>query len=204
MPAVCSRGVEPRRFARRLYTPYGRLDGPHGSESVKVTEPRGANHSDAVRDWALPGRGIVFLSSWDVAPEFKQGRLQRVLPAYCQVADVWAATATRPADAAQLKICVEFLREQLTRGKNERAGPLTAPRHTSAVLDSARTAGRDPLQPGHHAQHRRLAAERATELQVRDVPRHPMQNLGGPVGLLDVSGFRQHPSKSLPDLKNVS
>ena len=57
------------------------------------------------------------LSSWDVSPEFKQGRLVRVLPAYSQVADVWAATATRLADAAKLKICVEFLTEHLTKGK---------------------------------------------------------------------------------------
>ena len=77
----------------------------------------GANHSDAVRNWALAGRGIVLLSSWDVAPEFKQGRMERVLPAYSQVADVWAATATRLADAAKLKICVEFLTEHLTKGK---------------------------------------------------------------------------------------
>ena len=94
-----------------------RMDGTHGPESVKVTGPMGANHSDAVRNWALAGRGIVMLSSWDVSPEFKQGRLVRVLPAYSQVADVWAATATRLANAAKLKICVEFLTEHLTKGK---------------------------------------------------------------------------------------
>jgi LysR family transcriptional regulator, transcriptional activator for dmlA len=94
-----------------------RMDGPNGPESVTVTGPMGANHSEAVRNWALAGRGIVMLSSWDVAPEFKQGKLERVLPAYSQVADVWAATATRLADSAKLKICVEFFVEHLTKGK---------------------------------------------------------------------------------------
>jgi LysR family transcriptional regulator, transcriptional activator for dmlA len=94
-----------------------RMDGPNGSESVKVTGPMGANHSDVVRNWALDGHGIVMLSSWDVAPELKEGTLERVLPGYSQVADVWAVTATRLADSAKVRICVEFLAQHLTKGK---------------------------------------------------------------------------------------
>jgi LysR family transcriptional regulator, transcriptional activator for dmlA len=94
-----------------------RMDGPDGPESVKVTGPMGANHSDVVRNWALDGHGIVMLSSWDVAPELKAGTLERVLPSHSQVADVWAVTATRLADSAKLRICVEFLAKHLTQGK---------------------------------------------------------------------------------------
>jgi LysR family transcriptional activator of dmlA len=94
-----------------------RMDGPNGPESVKITGPMGANHSDVVRNWALDGHGIVMLSSWDIAPELKHGTLLRVLPGYSQVADVWAVTATRLSDSAKLKICVEFLAKHLTQGK---------------------------------------------------------------------------------------
>jgi LysR family transcriptional activator of dmlA len=43
------------------------MTGPHGPESVKVAGPMGSNHSDIVRNWALDGRGITLLASWDVA-----------------------------------------------------------------------------------------------------------------------------------------
>lgn len=94
-----------------------RMDGPNGPESVKVAGSLGANHSDVVRNWALDGHGIVLLSSWDVAPELKKGVLERVLPAYSQVADLWAVTATRLADSPKLRICIEYLTKHLTQGK---------------------------------------------------------------------------------------
>lgn len=94
-----------------------RMDGPGGPESVKVTGSMGANHSDVVRKWALDGHGIVMLSSWDIAPELKEGALERVLPGYSQVADLWAATATRLADSPKLRVCIEYLSKYLTKGE---------------------------------------------------------------------------------------
>jgi LysR family transcriptional activator of dmlA len=43
--------------------------------------------------------------------------LQRVLPAYSEPANVWAATAARAADSPKVKVCIEFLRKHLTRGR---------------------------------------------------------------------------------------
>ena len=102
---------------RHLQFGVWRMDGPNGPESVRVTGPMGANHSDVVRNWALDGHGIVMLSSWDVAPELKEGALLRVLPAYSQVADVWAATATRSGDSPKLRVCIEYLAKHLTEGR---------------------------------------------------------------------------------------
>lgn len=128
-PAYLKRRGHPSRLAelamhdcllyreRHLMFGVWRMDGPHGSESVKVTGPMGSNHSDVVRNWALDGLGIVMLSSWDVAPELKSGALQRVLPAYSEVANVWAVTAARAADSPKIKVCIEFLQEHLNRGK---------------------------------------------------------------------------------------
>lgn len=93
-----------------------RMDGPHGSESVKVTGRLGSNHSDPVRNWAVGGHGIILLSSWDVAPRLKDGSLQRVLPQYRQAADVYAVMATRAGNSAKLRVCLDFLMEHLTHG----------------------------------------------------------------------------------------
>jgi LysR family transcriptional activator of dmlA len=93
-----------------------RLRGPQGVESVKVTSTLGSNHSDAVHNWAVDGHGIVLLSSWDVAARLKDGSMQRVLPAYHQQANVWALTATRLGNSAKLKVCVDYLVQQLQKG----------------------------------------------------------------------------------------
>ena len=93
-----------------------RMEGPHGSESVKVTGRLGSNHSDPVRNWAVDGHGIILLSSWDVAPLMKQGTLRRVLPQYRQPADVYAVTPTRSGNSVRLRLCLDFLTEHLTTG----------------------------------------------------------------------------------------
>jgi LysR family transcriptional activator of dmlA len=93
-----------------------RLQGPKGAESVKVTGRFGSNHSDVVRNWGIDGHGIFLLSIWDIAPNLKDGTAVRVLPAYREPADVWAMTSSRSSSSAKVRLCVEFLRRQLTRG----------------------------------------------------------------------------------------
>jgi len=98
--------------------PFGvwRLEGPNGIETVRVTGSVGSNHSDVVRNWALLDRGIIMLSIWDVANHLEDGSLVRVLPEYSQSADVWAVTPARLSSSTKLKVCVEFLIEQLISG----------------------------------------------------------------------------------------
>lgn len=93
-----------------------RMQGPRGLESVKVTGNLGTNHSDVVNHWALAGKGIVLLSSWDVDEALRSGALQRVLPDYCQRADVWAVTAARSQQSPKLQRCLSFLTEALCHG----------------------------------------------------------------------------------------
>lgn len=93
-----------------------RLQGPAGAESVKVTGAMGSNHSDIVRNWALDGHGIILLAGWDVAEALKSGALERVLPAYRQSADVWAVTAARLDSSAKLRLCTEFIVNELRDG----------------------------------------------------------------------------------------
>lgn len=93
-----------------------RLYGPDGLETVKVTGPLSSNHGDIVRQWALAAHGIMLRAVWDVAESLKSGELIRVLPAYYQPADVWAVTTARLANSAKVRVCVEYLEEQLRRG----------------------------------------------------------------------------------------
>jgi LysR family transcriptional activator of dmlA len=93
-----------------------RMYGPNGLETVKITGPMASNHSDIVRQWAYHGYGIIMASVWDVASSLASGQLVRILPLYSQPADVWAVTTARSTGSAKVKVCVEFLKEQLTHG----------------------------------------------------------------------------------------
>ncbi|NBA93761.1 LysR substrate-binding domain-containing protein [Pseudomonas sp. R5(2019)] len=93
-----------------------RLEGPAGMETVKVTGPMASNYSDIVREWAYEGFGIIMASTWDVAPSIDEGKLVRVLPAYRQHADVSAVTTVRASQSEKIRVCLEFLSEQLSSG----------------------------------------------------------------------------------------
>lgn len=93
-----------------------RLTGQDGEETVKVTGPVASNHSDIVRQWALEGYGVIMASVWDVASSLQSGALVRVLPNHLQRADVWAVTSARSSSSAKIRVCVEFLKQQLTSG----------------------------------------------------------------------------------------
>jgi len=94
-----------------------RLQGPNGTETVKVTGRFGSNHSDVVRNWGIDGNGILLLSVWDIASQLKDGSLVRVLPAYREPADVWAMTSSRSQDSAKVRICVDFMKRHLSTGE---------------------------------------------------------------------------------------
>jgi LysR family transcriptional activator of dmlA len=104
--------------------PFGtlRMDGPNGSESVKLTGPMGSNQSDAVRNWALHGLGICLLSRWDIAQRLRDGSMVRVLPQYEQPADLYAAMTVRASQSAKLRICLDFLRDHLASGPHALEG----------------------------------------------------------------------------------
>jgi len=94
-----------------------RLNGPNGVETVKVTGALSSNNAGVVRHWVHAGHGILLIASWDVADSLASGRLVQLLPAYQQEADVWAVSTTRLARSAKLRVCVQFLQEQLTHGQ---------------------------------------------------------------------------------------
>ncbi|KWR79910.1 LysR family transcriptional regulator [Cupriavidus sp. IDO] len=101
-----------------------RLQGPGGWETVKVTGPMASNHSDVTRQWALEGYGIIMASVWDVAASVRAGELVRVLPGWQQPADIWAVTSARASASARMRVCLEFLKMQLSQGPHALATSL--------------------------------------------------------------------------------
>lgn len=93
-----------------------RLQGPDGWETVKVTGPMASNHSDVTHQWALEGFGIIMASVWDVAASVRAGELVRVLPHWQQPADIWAVTSARASASVRMRVCLEFLKAQLSQG----------------------------------------------------------------------------------------
>lgn len=93
-----------------------RMVGPQGPVTVKVTGSMGSNHSDVVNTWAIAGKGIVLLASWDVHKHLASGELVRVLPEYYQPAEMWAVTAARVAQSPKLRLCLDFLIQHLRSG----------------------------------------------------------------------------------------
>ena len=95
--------------------PFGvwRLRGRNGEETVKVSGALSTNHGEIALCWALDGAGIVLRSRWDAQPYLDSGQLAVVLPEYTQEANVWAVYPQRLAGSAKLRVCVEFLDEQL-------------------------------------------------------------------------------------------
>ncbi|MGT2509615.1 LysR family transcriptional regulator [Cupriavidus basilensis] len=98
--------------------PFGtwRLTGPKGLESVKVTGNLSSNNNDIIRQWALDGHGIVRLAVWDCAKSLRDGELVHLLPAYRWPADIWAVTTGRLSESTKVRVCVNFLKEQMTSG----------------------------------------------------------------------------------------
>lgn len=100
-----------------------RLYGPNGLETVKVRTPMSSNHGDIVRTWAIEGHGIMLRAFWDVADSLENGDLVRVLPAYRQAAEVWAVSPVRLSASGKVRVCVQFLQDQLQRGPFALPGP---------------------------------------------------------------------------------
>ncbi len=90
-----------------------RLQSPSGTETVRVNGTMSSNNGEIVHQWGLDGHGIFLRSTWDVMTSLQEGRLRQVLPDYFQEADVMAVYPVRLTESAKVRLCVEFLQEQL-------------------------------------------------------------------------------------------
>jgi LysR family transcriptional activator of dmlA len=97
--------------------PFGawRLDGPDGVEVARVRGSLSTDLGEIAHRWALDGHGVVLRSYWDVAEGLRSGRLEHVLPAYSQEADVWVVHPTRLSRSPKVNAFVRLLGEHLAR-----------------------------------------------------------------------------------------
>ena len=97
--------------------PFGswRLEGPAGVEVTRVRSSLSTNLGEIAHRWAVDGHGIVLRSFWDVAESLRSGRLEQVLPAYSQEADVWAVHPSRLSRSPKMKAFVHLLTEHLSQ-----------------------------------------------------------------------------------------
>jgi DNA-binding transcriptional LysR family regulator len=89
------------------------LEGPSGSEIVKVDSAIRTNSSEVIREAVLVGLGIALRSTWDVGPDIQAGRLKRILPAYSasrRVA-VHAVYPSRRHLAHKVRVFIDLLAE---------------------------------------------------------------------------------------------
>ena len=84
-------------------------------ETAKVTGSLSSNHGEIALQWAMAGAGIVLRSHWDAKPHLDNGELVQVLPQYTQSANVWAVYPQRLAGSAKVRVCVEFMEQQLAQ-----------------------------------------------------------------------------------------
>ncbi|MBP0637490.1 LysR family transcriptional regulator [Cupriavidus sp. AcVe19-6a] len=102
-----------------------RLQGEGGNwETTKVTGPMASNVADVTHEWALEGYGIIMASVWDVAAAVRAGDLVRVLPGWHHPSDIWAVTSARASASARMRVCLAFLKAQLTQGPHALATSL--------------------------------------------------------------------------------
>jgi LysR family transcriptional activator of dmlA len=92
-----------------------RLQGPTGTETVKVRSSLSANDGEIIHRWARDGYGIMLRSFWDVAQGLSAGQLVRLLEGYGQEADVWAVYPTRLSRSPKVRMLVRFLADRLAR-----------------------------------------------------------------------------------------
>lgn len=87
-----------------------RLEGPHGEESVRVSERLRANNGDVLREAAIAGMGITLQPDFIVGQALADGRLVRILPRY-RIAPVriFAVYASRSHLAPKVRSFIDFL-----------------------------------------------------------------------------------------------
>ncbi|CEJ15547.1 LysR family transcriptional regulator [Phreatobacter sp. AB_2022a] len=88
-----------------------RLEGPDGSQVVRLHGPLKTNSSEVIREATLAGIGIALRSTWDVGPELKDGRLKVVLPEWraSRRVGVHAVYPTRRFLPQKVRVFIDWL-----------------------------------------------------------------------------------------------
>ncbi|MDC3332614.1 LysR family transcriptional regulator [bacterium] len=90
----------------------------YGNEKIKITvdSNRCSNDGDAVRLWAIAGKGIAYKSRLDMTEDLRAGRVVRVLPEYHSPSiDLNLMSPTREQITPAVLLLRDILREKFTQ-----------------------------------------------------------------------------------------
>ena len=88
------------------------LEGPNGTETLRVTERLRANNGDLLREAAIAGMGITLQPDFIVGQALDEGRLVQVLPEYRVLPlRIFAVYASRSHLAPKVRSFIDFLVE---------------------------------------------------------------------------------------------
>lgn len=82
-------------------------------QRIRVSGDFSSNNGEIIKIWCLAGQGIMLRSMWDVHTQITQGKLVHILTDYWQEADIWAVYPERLKNSAKLRVCVEFIRQNI-------------------------------------------------------------------------------------------
>lgn len=91
------------------------LHSQQGHHTVAYQARLMSNNGIVAKEWCLNGHGIMLRSIWNVKKELEAGELIQILPDYYQPADIYASYTARLETSAKLRVCVEFLMQELPR-----------------------------------------------------------------------------------------
>ncbi len=90
----------------------------HGNEKIKITveSNRCSNDGDAVRLWAIAGKGVAYKSRLDMTEDLRLGRVVRVLPEYHSPSvDLNLMSPTREQITPAVLLLRDILRDKFTQ-----------------------------------------------------------------------------------------
>ena len=82
---------------------------------VRVGGDRQINDGEALRRWAIAGAGVVRKSSFDIAEDLHEGRLETALEAFTEEAtNLYAVSPPRQYDSLRVRVFTDFLASNLS------------------------------------------------------------------------------------------
>ena len=89
------------------------LDGPDGTQDIRVKGNIRSNSADFIRTALLQGLGIALRAVWDVGPEIARGELKIVLPQFAGSSKngIYAVYSCREFMPSKVNAFIEFLAE---------------------------------------------------------------------------------------------
>ncbi|MCA0922173.1 LysR family transcriptional regulator [Pseudooceanicola nanhaiensis] len=82
---------------------------------VRVSGDRQVNDGEALRQWAIAGAGIVQKSSFDIAEDLREGRLETALHAFtAEQTNLYAVSPPRQYESRRVRAFVDFMVERLS------------------------------------------------------------------------------------------